>query len=401
VLLAALPAAAQAAEVPEISSIQPEECSSACRVLIVGNHFEEVAAVHFSIVAMKLVVTAPTKGQCKVKSTTEIECVAPNAQGNESRPLGVTVTNSAGTSATFSWGRVLPGIYRNEGRLRSLRQPVIGFGQLDLNSPQLGLDVECVSLGFGSAWNEGFSEGRGEVLVWWAAGHAPAAERTELSPACRLRTSPLEERPAAAGSAPRPPVTWISAEPDLRMVQQEAIVCAERSEHFLHECASEAEQVHEAVIRGEITREALTLPWNVAFSERGGQSRAVIGLPFECRGKTGSERTELSNCPEASEREVGPASGCNAQPPPAPAGCLRIGIYGNPPLNLRMHFEGYVEPLNVNGGPTGLSPSTWEFEGHAKGEPALHLRETPTSEGSITGSLKTLGSAGQELMQVK
>jgi hypothetical protein len=125
-------------------------------------------------------------------------------------------------------------------------------------------------------------------------------------------------------------------------------------------------------------------------------------VPDECKNRAGTERTELSGCPEASEREAGRnPEACTLPPPPAPPGCVSIQIVSSPPLNLDLEYEGYVEPLNIYAGPTGLNPSQWEFEGSEKGEPTLHLRETPTTRGSITGSVRILGFEGQEHFGVK
>ena len=88
-------------------------------------------------------------------------------------------------------------------------------------------------------------------------------------------------------------------------------------------------------------------------------------------------------------------------PAGALAGCVKLQVLSAPPLNVHMEYEGYVEPVVLNAGPNGLSPGSLEFEGHAKGEPGLHLREMPSTEGSATGSLKILGYAGQELISVK
>jgi hypothetical protein len=121
------------------------------------------------------------------------------------------------------------------------------------------------------------------------------------------------------------------------------------------------------------------------------------GCPFLCKE---AHKIVLTEFPGPSEREVGVPEGCSIRLTPAPAGCVQVGLYSNPPLNVNMEYEGYVEPLIVNGS-NGLSPSSWEFEGHAKGEHVLCLRETPSTEGSATGSLKILGYAGQELISVK
>ena len=87
-------------------------------------------------------------------------------------------------------------------------------------------------------------------------------------------------------------------------------------------------------------------------------------------------------------------AGCNIPPTPDPPGCVKVEILSSPPLNVHEEYDGYVEPLGQNAGPNGLSPSSWEFEGHEKGEPGLHLRETPSTELSLTGDVKILGFGG-------
>jgi hypothetical protein len=125
-------------------------------------------------------------------------------------------------------------------------------------------------------------------------------------------------------------------------------------------------------------------------------------LPSECKGKSGQERRELEKCPGLSERESATSpEGCNIPPTPDPPGCVRLEILSGPPLDARFTLEGYVEPLESNGGPNGLNPSSLSFEGHSRGEPGLHLRETPTTEYSATGSIKIDGYSSQELMAIK
>ena len=397
-------AALAAAGVPTVTSVAPNEVGSAggIKVIIHGTNFEEVSAVHFgSVPATKIILTGtPTKGQCKVKLTTEIECLTPFHEHGEK--IHTTVTNPLGTSAETTadtinyWAE----IYRNEVALGASHVPNVGYGQIELESPQIQTTIECVNIGFGAGWNVADETGKpiyghGEILVWWASGHTPTAEHAELSSKCRFIYHNIEE------NQPTSPVAWASAEPPLKLVNQEGIVCLEPSKKLLTECPNEAERVHETVTR-EVSREGLSLPWNIQFTEKAGTPHVRIGLPEECKGKVGPERTELTKCPEASEREPGKSpEGCNIPPTPDPPGCVKVEILSNPPLNVHMEYEGFVEPLGLNSGPNGLSPSSWEFEGHAKGEPSLRLRETPTTEGSTTGSVKILGFSGQELLTAK
>jgi hypothetical protein len=121
-----------------------------------------------------------------------------------------------------------------------------------------------------------------------------------------------------------------------------------------------------------------------------------------CIGKFNEERTELPKCPEATEQKAAyNPKECITPPTPAPPGCVRIQVLSDPTLNLHLEYEGYLEPLSVNGAPNGLVPSVWEFEGAGGGEPTLRRAESPNSEGSVTGSLKILGYSGQELISAR
>jgi hypothetical protein len=384
-------AAAQAAfGPPEIISITPNQCGSAglCKVIIRGAHFEEISRIELGVVPLRIVSGTPAKGQCKVKSSTEIECII---GAHEHGTVCLKITNPFGTAEKCLEFTFLPEVYRNEIGIGAAHVTLLGYGQITLTSPQIATTMECVNLGFGSTWNEN-QIGHGEVLSWTAAGHAPREEHTELSSKCRFIYHGIEE------NGPTSPIAWASPEPPLKLVNQEGIVCAEAPKEELGACPLEAERIHETVTR-EVSREPLNLPWNAELTERAGAVRTVIGLPEECKSKTFNE---LSECPEASEREPSKSpEGCNIPRTPDPPGCVKVQILSAPPLNVHMVYEGYLEPMSVNAGPNGLSPSNWEFEGHEKGEPGLRLRETPSTEGSITGFIKILGYAGQELITMK
>jgi hypothetical protein len=394
-----------APEPPTVTSVTPNEVGSGgnFKVIIKGTHFEEVSAVHYGTVAATKIITTgtPTKGQCKVKSATELECFTPFHEHGEK--LHTTVTSARGTSAETVADAITfwPEVYRNEVPVGTTHIGGFGYGEIDLESPQIQSTVECVNVAFGTGWNEarngGPVFGHGELLSWWASGHTPTAEHAELSSHCRVIYHGTEENQPTSATA------WASAEPPLQEVTQEAVFC---EEHPVVICPTpanehEAKWVHETVIRS-VSRGAPGTPWNIQYTEKEGKSHVVIGLPEQCKNGASPENTELSRCPEASEREPSKSPiGCEIPPTPAPPGCVEVQIVSTPPLNVHMAYEGYVEPLATNAGPNGLSPSSWEFEGHAKGEPSLRLRESPTTEGSTTGSVKILGFAGQELVTVK
>jgi IPT/TIG domain len=381
VVLALAPTVAQAAGVPTITSITPNQCGSVggCKVIIRGTGFEEVRVVHVGISPLTITTGIPTRGKCKVKSSTELECVV---GFHEHGVVDVEMMNAVGTSNGVPF-TFLPDVYRNEVGIGAAHIPFVAYGQLDLEAPQINTTIECVNLGFGSAWNES-QIGHGEILEWWASGHRPLAEHTELSSRCRFIYHGTEE------NQPTSPMVWVTAEEPLKLVDQEGVVCTEASQQELDACPNENERIRETVVR-EVAREGLSLPWNVQFTEREGQPRAQIGLPSEACTVFGGELSCENKSP----------IGCDIPPTPDPPGCVKLQILSSPPLNVHMEYEGYVEPLVLNGGPNGLSPSNLEFEGHARQEPGLHLREAPSTEVSTTGDVKILGYSGQELFTVK
>jgi hypothetical protein len=400
-VLALGPATAWAAEAPEIFSISPPEIGSngGQRIIIHGAKFTPTSVVHYAEFALKRKVTGtPAKGESITLSPTEIEFIPPFREHGK-RP--VQVCNLEPPPEACSNTVVLtsvPEVYKNEAAVSAARVPITGIGQILLNSPQINTQIECENMGFGSAWNEAPTEKTGpisahaEILVWAAGGHTPKSPDTELSSRCRFVYHGVEE------NQPTSPIAWPSAEPPLHEVIQEAELCIAKVQKP-SECPAATERETQTVIR-EVNREGLSLPWNIQITEKSERPRVRIGLPEECSRSEPSERTELIKCGEHSEREPGTnPERCNF--PPDPPGCVKVQILSTPPLNLHMEYEGYVEPLFINSGPSGLSPSSWEFEGSAAGEPALHLRETPTTEGSVTGNFRIRGLSGQELMTVR
>ena len=409
VLLATIGAAAAltatpawAAGVPTVSSVSPDEVGSGggSIVAVHGTHFEEVSALHFGLVSATITTGTLTKGKCKVKSTTEIECSTPF---HEHGRVHTTVTNSAGTSAATAADEITFAleVYKNEVAVGSSRVSAVSDGQLAVEIAGLHTAVECVSLGGGAAWNAGSpATGHGLVVGWSGESHFPTAENTELNSRCRFVYEGDDESEATSPSA------WVTSEPPLHEVRQEGEVCIEQHKRELSECpkkANEAGAEREivSVIR-TVTRERSSLPWNVQFTEKSGAEHVQIGLPEECKGKSGAERTELSRCPEPAEREAGASpAGCDSAASSQPEGCVKVQLVATPPLNLRWELEGYLEPLNLDSGPNGLSPSSWEFEGSAHGEPGLHLQGEPSTEAAVIGTVKLFGYGSQELLSVK
>jgi hypothetical protein len=405
-VLAAAPSFASAAGPPTVTSLSVREAGSngGVKIKIFGTEFSTESIVHVGTLTCKRVTTLTGKCQWRLLSSTEIELELPF---HEHGKLPITVCNGGSCSGSETEPTVedeftyLPEVYRNEAATApGSHVPDIGYGEIQLvQSPHPNSVVECVNLGFGSGFNEGNpATGRGEILVWWASGHSPNEEHTELSSRCRFIYEGTTETERNS------PEAWATAEPPLHKVEQEGVVCRNNVEE-LESCRAATERETTRVIKSvSMNREALTLPWNVQFTEREGKARVQIGVPFECKGKTGAERTELEKCPNANEREAGKnPAGCvisTTNRGPAPAGCVKVVLVTNPTLNLELPYEGYVEPLGTNGANNGLSPGSWEFQGAGK-EECLHLRTNTATQGCTTGSIKVIGYSGQELIGVK
>ena len=142
---------------PTVTSVSPNEVGSAgnFKVIIHGTHFEEVTSVKYGVVpATKIITTGtPTKGQCKVKSTTELECFTPFHE--HTKRSNVIVSNTAGESAPTPSDEMTfwPEIYRSEIGIGATHVPSVGYGQIRIESPQSQTQYECVNIGFGAGWN--------------------------------------------------------------------------------------------------------------------------------------------------------------------------------------------------------------------------------------------------------
>jgi hypothetical protein len=415
------PASAFAESAPTVSSLTLRESGSngGVKFKIIGTEFNGAitpGGVKFADINCKKVATITGKCQFKVLSNTEIEVENPL---HEHGKVAVTVTNSAGSSGSehettpadefsYFWEQ-----YRNEAATAvGARVPAIGYGQLMISPERVNMVVECLSVGIGVGWNEfestelheqgtehGPAMAHGQVEMWSGAGHLPSEEHTEISSGCRFiyeGTQYTESKEA-----------WFSPEPPLAYTEQQGEVCKNKELRELSECPKRvgeagAERELTSVVEG-LHREPKSVPWNFEYTEREGHLRAVVGLPDECKGKTGAERTELGRCPHASEQEAGKNPERCRTVQPAPPGCIRvtmmndIGALAFP--ETTNSYEGSLEPLAVAGSNNGLSPSSWEFQGAGKEQ---CLQTTANRDfACVTGAMKVLGYNGQELISVK
>jgi hypothetical protein len=386
-----VPSVALAVEVPTVTSANPNAAGSGGNTLVElkGTHFEgvETNGVKFGAEpGLKKTTSTPKSGEFEVVSTTSIML---RTRIHERGTVNVTVTNAAGQSPATAANEFtfVPEVYRNESPVGTARIPVVGYGQLTFEAPQFFETISCVNFADGIGWNEGTpTQGRGELIAWYATSHFPEAEHPELANTCTLTVNGNHFEPEL----------WLTTEAPLRRQTQEGEICRNPEIKELKNCPNEREKT---TVITEVFRGHLETPWNIQFTEKEGKPRVRIGLPDECKNKTGAERTEINNCPEQSERIPGNPERCQTVHP-SPEGCVKLNVV-DAGLNIETEYEGYVEPRATNGVGNALSPSSWEFQGHAHGEPSLHAAETPEAELTATGFVKMLGFNGQELMTVK
>jgi hypothetical protein len=324
-------------------------------VTVEGTGYHNVSAVKFG---------SANASSFRVESEHEIVAIAPPGTTGS---VNVTVTNPNGTSPASSSNQFLytePRWYRNLTITGKARSPMVGYGRIALSSTHNELTAECVALMFATIWNEpegGSSHGHGQVLSFFAGGHSPNGQHLELGSNCRLTSH----------GTPAKGASWLTPEAPLHEVQKQGEVCIDRQK-TLAECpikvgeAGDEREITNVVT--EVTREAISLPWNVVLVSKEGLIRVGIGAPSETS----------RSCSET----------------PAPPGCVRLTAVA-PALGLQVPFEGVVEPQIIIGVGTGLTPSTLEFEGEKSG-----ILSSPLSEyggATLTGSMKILGFSGQEM----
>ena len=156
-VLAFSPALAFAESAPTVESLTVREGGSngGTKLKIIGTEFTGATAngdVRFAKTELKHVTGTIAKSDFKVLGNTEIEADSPfHVHGK----VPVTVCNPAGCSGSpfepptaedeFTY---LDEIYRQEiATAVGSHIPAIGYGQIELESPQIQTTVECVNLG--------------------------------------------------------------------------------------------------------------------------------------------------------------------------------------------------------------------------------------------------------------
>ncbi len=348
---------------PAVTKLEPPSgpATGGTAVTITGEHMNGATAVKFG---------SNPATHFEVESESRINAVSP--AGTET--VDVTIETPGGTSTkspadqfTYATGLETgdPQLYDN---FRELKTPVgaLGWGPITMTIPALETEVECLNLGFGSAWNEGSpSLGHGQVLGWSGAGNA-SKTGTELNRECKFKKGGSIE-------------AWISDEPAL--TQSGGV--------------------------GEHTG-PLSVPWNVELrcGEREETQVTIvkIGQPNGAAPTPGceSEATEVGEIKKEEEER----RGCYATP--VPAGCIKVNVV-QPALGLETVFEGSVRARVLDGSGNGLNASRLRFEEYVRENPTengqnggfLRLSTQFADKGHLVGEVKVSGLAGDELLQSK
>jgi alpha-tubulin suppressor-like RCC1 family protein len=348
---------------PTVSTVLPNRGlpTGETTITISGSELGSVSAVKFG--------SAPAKSFTVNSPPTTITAVSPpGAPGT----VNVNVTNPNGTSPTTTHDQFLytePRWYRNLViTANGSRIPIVGFGQITLSALHHEISAECVNMFGAYAVNENRentgNKGYGQVLTWWASGHAPSAEHTELSTGCRLNDEGVIKNEG-----------WITPEAPLRETIQQGEVCIGKTVS-LEDCPIKAgepgaERELTSVV-SSLGREPSTAPWNMELVPKEGGIRVRVGVPTE----------KGHSCTET----------------PAPAGCVRMTLVA-PGLGWQLPIEGSFEPTLFIGLSSALSPSALEFEGTKSG--TLQSPSSILGSVSITGTVKFLGGQGQEMISAE
>jgi len=257
---------------------------------------------------------------------------------------------------------------------KSSAVPYFTFGQVHLESAQIGSEgFECVTMGFGSVWNEGSGEQRravGQFLTWNGGGHVPEGVHLQLAASCR------------PPSATAPPAFWTDESP-LRSEQN-------------------GQGEEEPALRDRST------PWNAELDcgirEESFQGILRIGVPdaqfprppstTDCPDEATEE--EESNEIAAYKKEREEKQGCYASIP-APEGCIRTTIV-EPGAALEVSFGGTLHAKLINGVRNGLTASKLKLEGPTSGELQCEAPVGCVATGKEFGEAKVEGFTELQLL---
>jgi hypothetical protein len=256
-----------------------------------------------------------------------------------------------------------PELYTNGIKDTAAKVEQAGYGQIKLASTQLpGGEIECVTVAFGWSNNEGTPlRGHGQILTWTANGHVPEGTHTELSSKCR----------GLGGSG------WAVDETPLGLG---------------------VEVGH----RGN----KVSPPWNIigVCGEREEERTGLVEIGYP----TGAEPA-VHACKTLAEEEAEMSAertshtGCFKEAEGAgqlePEGCINVTIV-DPTASLEILYGGSLRPKWTNGAGARLDASKWTWEGASSNILFCELSGC-AAPGTTTGSVKAVGFAAQQLIQMK
>ena len=282
-------------------------------------------------------------------SPTEVTAVSPEGSGTVNVTLHTIVGNSPPEPADqFTYGATLregyPQLYDNFVKLMASPVGALGYGTLGLRTRSL--EIDCASVGFGSASNEGspVPSGRGQILAFGGQAHEPS----QAYQGC-LKCAPLEQEQHTC--------------PEIRVSDEPALSSGEHG--------------------------PLTTPWDLELrcgerEEEEGVPVVRIGVPEGSAPTTGCKSSAAEAAEIQSEEQQ--HKGCYASP--APPGCVKIALV-SPPNGLEAVYEGSVTARVANGFGNGLNASRLRFRSIEPGR--LHLAGNFEEAMEIGGEMRVSG----------
>lgn len=282
---------------------------------------------------------------------------------------------------------VPPRAYDNAAEVGTTHVPIVAWGEITLHSSVLG-KIHCLNTFFAEGWNqhEHFESskpirGTGEVLGW---GNSQCEAPEELSSLEILHKKEIE-----AGKIEKPITVTATAEMPLEKIGRYAEICASETK-TLEQCKSESErEVKLETI--EFHRRVVSLPWKVELI-RGERNRKEVVLQKIGVHEYGESGTAVGKSTKCYPKEGENPASFKA----VPSGCIAVNILF-PQIPAEFVFYGTQEIESINGVKNGLSPSRLNF---LEAGP-LYSTEGLEGEGTTTGEVKIMGSAGQELLTAK
>jgi hypothetical protein len=187
----------------------------------------------------------------------------------------------------------------------------------------------------------------------------------------------------------------LSVEPPLEETTREAEVCAVELKRSLSECPNSSER-RVGPVFNEVRRRTSSLPWKLELirGSRGELTGVLAKVGLAELGEGGTAEGQSTRC--YPREEIGGIPGKMARFAAVPGGCFEVSVI-YPHLPLEVPFYGTQEIFLKNGFTNGLHPSKVEFVQAGR----LFSSEEKLGEGELRGELRLIGAQNVELIQTR